>query len=132
MKTKDARVRVENYGRENWRTVAKDDSGEWAITGPPYPTRTEALVNVDAVVAEYFGGQMTEPTYGNLPPLVGGLEIAAMFGRSKQYVGWLLDRRIHPDAPEGRKLAGGTFYLESDIIAYARHLGRPVTKGDTP
>jgi hypothetical protein len=53
--TKDPRVRVINHGRENWRTEARDDCGEWAITGPPYPTQAEAFANVDAVVANYFG-----------------------------------------------------------------------------
>jgi hypothetical protein len=55
MKTKDPRVQVTSFGRENWRTVVKDDCGDWAITGPPYPTKTEALVNVDQVVRDYFG-----------------------------------------------------------------------------
>lgn len=55
MKTKDPRVRVENYGPGNWRTVARDDIGEWAITGPPYATRAEALANVDATIAVFFG-----------------------------------------------------------------------------
>jgi hypothetical protein len=55
MKTKDPRVRVTGFGRENWRTVARDDCGDWAITGPPYPTRTEALLAVDAVIRDYFG-----------------------------------------------------------------------------
>jgi hypothetical protein len=55
MKTKDARVRVINHGRENWRTEVKDDTDGWVITGPPYPTRAEALLYVDELVAVYFG-----------------------------------------------------------------------------
>lgn len=55
MKTSHPRIKVENYGWENWRTVAQDDLGEWAITGPPYPTKAEALLHVPAVARDYFG-----------------------------------------------------------------------------
>jgi hypothetical protein len=56
MKTHDERIRVTNHGRENWRTEVQDEPGaEWSITGPPYPTRAEALVNVPRVAAECFG-----------------------------------------------------------------------------
>lgn len=47
--TSDPRVRVENYGPKNWRTLVRDDVSGWGITGPPYPTKAEALVNVDHV-----------------------------------------------------------------------------------
>lgn len=72
MRTSHPRIKVENYGRENWRTVARDDCGEWAITGPPYPTQAEALANVARVAAEYFGEASApdlQPWHGN-PGLV--------------------------------------------------------------
>jgi hypothetical protein len=61
VQTKDPRVQVTNFGPANWRTVVKDDLGDWAVTGPPYPTRTEALTNVDRVVDEYFGDVKPDP-----------------------------------------------------------------------
>lgn len=51
--TKDKRVRVINHGKENWRTEVLDN-GQWVITGPPYATKTEALLYVDYVVKYCF------------------------------------------------------------------------------
>lgn len=53
--TADPRITIFDGGRKNWRTVARDDIGEWAITGAPYATKTEALANVPAVQRDYFG-----------------------------------------------------------------------------
>lgn len=54
--TSDPRIRVENYGHENWRTLVQDEpGGDWDITGPPYPTRQAALAAVDDVLCYYFG-----------------------------------------------------------------------------
>lgn len=66
------------------------------------------------------------PTYGQMPAIVGGTEIAAMLGISRQLARNLLSR---PGAPTGQRLAGGTFYLRADIIEYARFLNRPVATG---
>jgi hypothetical protein len=56
VKTSDPRIRVTNHGRENWRTEVQDGRGApWDITGPPYPTKAEALSHVDQVAADYFG-----------------------------------------------------------------------------
>jgi hypothetical protein len=52
--TRDPRVRVVNYGPRNWRTEAQDADGSWSITGPPYASKTEALLMVDQVAAYYF------------------------------------------------------------------------------
>lgn len=55
--TSDPRIRVAIYGHENWRTVVVDEAGgtDWAITGPPYPTKQAALARVDDVLCDYFG-----------------------------------------------------------------------------
>jgi hypothetical protein len=55
--TSDPRIRVANYGHENWRTIVKDDEDmtDWDITGPPYPTKQAALAAVDNVLCDYFG-----------------------------------------------------------------------------
>jgi hypothetical protein len=53
--TRNPRIRVAFYGRLNWRTEVKDDLGHWDITGPPYATRDEALLQVDAVERTHFG-----------------------------------------------------------------------------
>lgn len=59
MKTHDPRVRVANHGHEDWRTEVQDEPGaEWSITGPPYPTRTEALLHVDYAAWIAFGTPM--------------------------------------------------------------------------
>jgi hypothetical protein len=54
--TRHPRIRVVNHGRRNWRVEFRDDLGEWAITGPPYATQAEALVNVtDKLIWTLFG-----------------------------------------------------------------------------
>ena len=52
--TRNPRIRIENYGRQNWRTVVQDDSGDWAITGPPYATKLEALSMVSEIERTYL------------------------------------------------------------------------------
>lgn len=54
MKTRNPRIKIENYGTENWRTECQDDCGDWAITGPPYATKTEALSMVSELEETYF------------------------------------------------------------------------------
>lgn len=62
-KTHDPRVQVVNHGPENWRTEVQDEPGaSWDITGPPYPTKAEALLHVDETAARCFdtpAGEMT-------------------------------------------------------------------------
>lgn len=55
--TSDPRIRVAQYGPGNWRTIVIDDedSTDWDITGPPYPTKQTALAHVDDVLCDYFG-----------------------------------------------------------------------------
>ena len=53
--TRNPRIRIVNHGPQNWRTEAKDDSGSWDITGPPYATKLEALSQVDNVERNFFG-----------------------------------------------------------------------------
>lgn len=55
VETSNSGVRIENYGRKNWRTLVRDEASGWAITGPAYPTKGEALVNVERVASEYYG-----------------------------------------------------------------------------
>jgi hypothetical protein len=53
--TRNPRIVIENYGPKNWRTVVEDDCGDWAITGPPYATKLEALSMISEVERTYFG-----------------------------------------------------------------------------
>ena len=54
-KTHDPRVRVVSHGTGNWRTEVQDEPGaSWDITGPPYPTKAEALLHVDETAARCF------------------------------------------------------------------------------
>lgn len=63
-----------------------------------------------------------------LPPLVGLAEIAEMAGGvSKQRAGQIMDRRLHPEAPEGQHLKCGPVWLKADVAAYLLSLGRPKT-----
>ena len=54
MQTRNDRIKIENYGTRNWRTVVQDDCGEWAITGPPYATKIEALSMIPELEDTYF------------------------------------------------------------------------------
>jgi outer membrane murein-binding lipoprotein Lpp len=55
-KTHDPRVQVANHGPANWRTEVQDEPGAaWDITGPPYPTKAEALLHVDETAERCFG-----------------------------------------------------------------------------
>ena len=58
---------------------------------------------------------------------VGVAEIAAMLGVSHQRAGQIMDRRLHPDAPEGVHLKRGTVWSKRDVAAYLLSLGRPKT-----
>jgi hypothetical protein len=55
--TKDPRIRVADFGHQNWRTVVTDEPGSnaWEVTGPPYPTKRAAYAALDDVLADYFG-----------------------------------------------------------------------------
>ena len=53
--TTNPRIAIFNGGDRNWRTVAKDDLDEWAITGPPYATKGEAFIFAREVERMYFG-----------------------------------------------------------------------------
>jgi hypothetical protein len=53
--TKDPRVRVADFGFENWRTMVPGNGVRWAVTGPPYATKRAAYEAVDDVLADYFG-----------------------------------------------------------------------------
>jgi hypothetical protein len=56
IKTHDPRVQVANHGPGNWRTEVQDEPGaSWDITGPPYPTKAEALLHVDETAERCFG-----------------------------------------------------------------------------
>lgn len=39
-----------------WRTACCDDLGSWSITGPPYPTKLEAVSQIDRLTEDWFGG----------------------------------------------------------------------------
>ena len=66
-------------------------------------------------------------TRRKMPELAGMDEIAAMAGVSKQRASQLMDRRLHPDAPEGQQLKRGRVYLKADVADYLLRLGRPKT-----
>ena len=41
----------------------KDDTGDWDRSGPVYPTKTEALANVPARAAAFFGTEAPETCF---------------------------------------------------------------------
>ena len=58
---------------------------------------------------------------------VGNGEIAAMIGESKQNTRYIMDRRVHPDAPEPVVLERGKVWPRAEVIRYLRSVGREVT-----
>ena len=49
--TSDPRVLIAKVTPRDWRTLVRDDVSGWDITGPSYPTKSEALANVATVAA---------------------------------------------------------------------------------
>jgi hypothetical protein len=52
--TRFERIKIGHLGSKNWRTVVRDDCGDWSVTGPPYATKLEALSVIDEVERTYF------------------------------------------------------------------------------
>jgi hypothetical protein len=70
-KTADPRVRLAQNGPHDFRTQVQDEAGaDWAITGPVYLTRAEALLRVDETVSRHFG----EPTHDRIRSLMAQVE----------------------------------------------------------
>lgn len=61
---------------------------------------------------------------------VGNAEIAAMLGESKQLTRYIMDRAIHPDAPEPVTLERGKVWPRAAVIRYLRASGRAVSLPD--
>lgn len=55
---------------------------------------------------------------------VGLAEIAEMIGESKQNTRYIMDRDVHPAAPEPKVLARGKVWPRAEVIRYLRAAGR--------
>lgn len=60
---------------------------------------------------------------------VGLAEIAGMLGVSHQRATQIMDRRLHPAAPEGVRLKRGTVWRQSEVVAYLLSIGRRIDPG---
>jgi hypothetical protein len=63
---------------------------------------------------------------------VGNAEIAAMIGESKQNTRYIMDRDVHPDAPEPVVLERGKVWPRHAVVRYLLLVGREVSWGDGP
>jgi hypothetical protein len=61
---------------------------------------------------------------------VGNAEIAEMIRESKQLTRYIMDRAIHPEAPEPVTLERGKVWPRAAVIRYLRASGRTVTLPD--
>ncbi len=59
---------------------------------------------------------------------VGLAEIAAMIGESKQNTRYIMDRRVHREAPAAVPLARGKVWKRTEVVKYLRAAGRQVTE----
>jgi predicted DNA-binding transcriptional regulator AlpA len=58
---------------------------------------------------------------------VGLAEIAEMLGVSHQRAGQIMDRRLHPEAPQGKRLKRMTVWSKREVEAYLLSIGRSKT-----
>lgn len=61
---------------------------------------------------------------------VGIGEIALMIGESKQNTRYIMDREVHPGAPEPVTLLRMKVWRQSEVVRYLRSVGRTVTLPD--
>jgi hypothetical protein len=103
-KTHDPRVRVANHGTGNWRTEVQDEPGaSWDITGPPYPTKAEALLHVDETAERCFDSGISETqAEGGLGFTENGT-IASYAPGITPPGGWVRSRPTQPRSERGRR-----------------------------
>lgn len=69
-------------------------------------------------------------TAGTAPDVVSISDIGRMAGVTRQRASQIMDRRIHPDAPESAQTGAGAIWDRQAVADYLLSLGRPKTWED--